>query len=201
MKVIALKPNPNLYTCKSYLLLGDWNTLSDVNTLIDPGTDAYVLNEIENTHTGVGKKQIDAIVLTHNHFDHIGGTAPIKDKFNATVYANIKTNSLVDKILKDEDIIRMADCDFRVIHTPGHSTDSISLYCEKSQALFSGDTTLFIRDTNSSYTQDYFETIKKLSKLKIKAIYPGHGDPITEDPEGIIKYTLKNLRSCKIISN
>jgi glyoxylase-like metal-dependent hydrolase (beta-lactamase superfamily II) len=201
MKVIALRSNPNLYACKSYLLLGDWNTLSDVNTLIDTGSDDYILNEISNTHTGVGKKPVDVIILTHNHFDHVGGTMSIKEKYSTTVYANIKTNNMVDKILKDNDVIRLADREFQVIHSPGHSTDSISLYCEKEQILFSGDTTLFIRDTNSSYTQDYFETMKKLSKLKIKVIYPGHGDPLNEHPEEIIKATLKNLRSCQIISN
>ena len=48
MRVIRLPHNLNIYTCNSYLLLGDWNVLGDVNTLIDPGTDGSVINEIEN---------------------------------------------------------------------------------------------------------------------------------------------------------
>ncbi|MBU0474447.1 MAG: MBL fold metallo-hydrolase [Bacteroidetes bacterium] len=201
MKVIQLKQNPNVYCGNSYLLLGEWNTIKDINAIVDTGSDDYFISEIEKIFTGVGKNPVEKVILTHNHFDHIGGAKALKKKYNAKVYANILNENIVDYTIKDGDSINLAEHSFLVIHTPGHSSDSISLYCEKEQILFSGDTTLFIRDTNSSYTQDYFETIKKLSKLKIKVIYPGHGDPLNEHPEEIIKATLKNLRSCKILSN
>jgi len=47
MRVIELERSPGVYTCRSYLLLGEWNQLGDVNTLIDPGTDGFVLDQIE----------------------------------------------------------------------------------------------------------------------------------------------------------
>ena len=43
MKIIPLKKNDKIYSCNSYLILGDWNRVEDVNTLIDPGIDGFVL--------------------------------------------------------------------------------------------------------------------------------------------------------------
>ena len=37
MKIVPLKKRPGTYSCNSYLILGDWNRIEDVNTLIDPG--------------------------------------------------------------------------------------------------------------------------------------------------------------------
>ncbi len=199
MKVIRLKTNPQLYSGNSYLLLGEWNTIKDINAVIDTGSDDYIADEIDKHSTGVGKRAVEKVVLTHNHFDHAGGAAALKSKYNAKVYANIYNGTTVDYILKDGDTIKLAEHDFKVIYTPGHSTDSICLYCEAEQVLFSGDTALQIMDTNSTYTLDYLQTIQKLSGLKLKIIYPGHGNPITEDPEGVIKMTCKNVSNSKII--
>ena len=191
MKVLRLSSNPNLYCGNSYLLLGDWSTLDDVNAVIDTGSDNYILEEIERIYTGVGKNPIDKVVLTHNHFDHIGGAAFLKKKYNAKVYANIFTDQVVDFTIKDGDLLKLADRDFLVIQTPGHSMDSICLYNEEERVLFSGDTALLIRDTGGTYTPDYIDALSKLSKLKIRIIYPGHGDPIDENPEGMIRSSFR----------
>ena len=199
MKVIKLNTNPKIYSGNSYLLLGAWNTIEDINALIDTGSDDFIVEEIEKLYTGVGKNPVDKIVLTHNHFDHMGGTLSVKNKYKAKVYAKIYSGDLVDFIINDGDVIKLAEHEFFVIHSPGHSTDSICLYCEKEQVLFSGDTTLQIRNSNDSYTEDYLETIQKLAMLKINVIYPGHGDPITNNPEELLRITCKNVSESKII--
>ncbi len=189
MKIIRLKQNPSIYCGNSYLVLGTWNKISDVNALIDTGTDGYITSEIEHTNTGVGKSPIDKIFLTHNHFDHSGGVTKIKEKFNAKVYASI-TGQDVDFLLKDGEEIQLGDEYFEVIFTPGHSSDSVCFYCKKEKILFSGDTAIRINMQDGTYTDDYINTIKRLSKLKIDIIYPGHGDALTENPEKIIRNTL-----------
>jgi glyoxylase-like metal-dependent hydrolase (beta-lactamase superfamily II) len=68
LKIIPLKPNPKTYTCLSYLVLGEWNRLEDVNTLVDVGVDGYILDQIGAINTGVGKTHIEQVVLTHNHY-------------------------------------------------------------------------------------------------------------------------------------
>ena len=45
-----------------------------------------------------------------------------------------------DSIVDDDDILHVGDLEFRVIYTPGHTDDGTSLYCEKEEMLFSGDT-------------------------------------------------------------
>jgi glyoxylase-like metal-dependent hydrolase (beta-lactamase superfamily II) len=194
MRVVRLASNPNRYCCNSYLLLGDWSTIDDVNTVIDTGCDDYILQAIARVYTGVGKNPVDKVIVTHNHFDHIGGAVAIKKRYGAKVYANIYTDNVVDCTIKDRDVLRLADRDFLVIHTPGHSMDSICLYCEDEQVLFSGDTSLCIRDAESTYAPEYIAAIERLSRLKIRVIYPGHGDPICENPEGMIKASLSMVR-------
>ena len=199
MKVFLLKSNPKLYSGNAFLLLGEWNTITDVNAVVDTGSDGYLIKEIDSMYTGVGKNPVDKVVLTHNHFDHMGGAVPLKNKYNAKIYANSKTDDVVDFILRDGDVIKLAEREFIVIQTPGHSTDSICLYNADEQVLFSGDTTLQVRDTSGTYTPDYMETICKLLMLKIKVIYPGHGEPIRENPMGMIQSTFENVRRSIIV--
>lgn len=70
MKVFCLGGNDNNYSCKAYLILGDWNSLNDVNTLVDVGVDDWIVHEIEGVSTGVGKRPVEQIILTHSHYDH-----------------------------------------------------------------------------------------------------------------------------------
>lgn len=199
MKVIRLKTNPNIYSGNSYLLLGEWNTLNDINTLIDTGTDDYILGEISKINTGVGKKPIEQVILTHNHFDHSGGLTALKEKYKLRVFAAQALNGLVDEILSDGRVLRGADNYLEIILSPGHSSDSICIYCKNEMILFSGDTNLLIRDTTGTYTGDFVNTLQRLSELKLKTVFPGHGDPITEKPEEMIKMSLKNVMRSKLV--
>ena len=86
MKVVLLNKNNTVYTSNAYLVLGNWNRLEDINTLIDVGADGSIISEIENVHSGVGKNKVDQIILTHNHFDHTKNLAAIKKQYNTKVW-------------------------------------------------------------------------------------------------------------------
>jgi glyoxylase-like metal-dependent hydrolase (beta-lactamase superfamily II) len=194
MRVIELNHTSAIYTCRSYLILGDWNVLGDVNTLIDPGTDGCVIDEIETLSTGCGKIPVEQIILTHNHFDHAAGVEIFKQRYGARVYA-WSDGKDVDELLRDGQIIRAGNDQLQVLHTPGHSSDSICLYNSKQRILFSGDTQLRIRSSGGVYSPEYIETLRRLSTLKIDTVYSGHDDPITSNVEGIILETLRNVRN------
>ncbi len=193
MKIKLLNKNDRVYSSNAYLVLGAWSRLEDVNTLIDAGNDASILEELEKVYTGVGKNKVDQVILTHNHFDHTGNLAIIKERYNPKVYA-FNGDSFVDEKLRDGQKIRIGDQDFEVLHTPGHSSDSICLYCEEGEALFSGDTPLKIMTVGGGYSQEFVAALKRLAGKKIKTVYPGHDQPMKIKVREMIESTLKNVR-------
>ena len=196
MRVIELTPKSSIYTCRSYLILGDWNVLGDVNTLIDPGTDGSVIDQIEALSTGCGKVPVEQVILTHNHFDHAAGAEIFKQRYGARVYAWCDGKE-VDELLRDGQIIKAGDEQLQVMHTPGHSSDSICLYNITHRILFSGDTQLRIRTAGGVFAPEYIETLKRVSTLRLDTVYSGHDEPITHNAEGIILETLRNVRNSK----
>jgi glyoxylase-like metal-dependent hydrolase (beta-lactamase superfamily II) len=197
MKVIRLETNPVIYSSNAYLILGDWNKIEDVNALIDTGSDAFIQTHIRKINTGVGKIQVNKIFLTHSHFDHIGGVNAIQKIYGCDTFAYNKFEKNI-KTVRDGEMLHLGDNYFEVIYSPGHSSDSICLYNKSEGLLFSGDTQIRINSTDDTYTPEFVNTIKRLSALKIKIIYPGHGDPIIENPEHILQNSLKNIEVSKI---
>lgn len=197
MRVIQLARNPQSYTCRSYLILGEWNQLDAVNTLIDPGTDDYVLDEIEKIYTGCGKVAVEQVLLTHNHFDHAAAAPLLRQRYGARVYGWVDGPG-VDSLLKEGQLLKAGDEYLEVIHTPGHSSDSVAFYCQSQKLLFSGDTQLRIRTTGGKYTRDYVQTLIKLAQREIDLIYPGHDEPFNNNVREIILTALQNVRNSDI---
>jgi glyoxylase-like metal-dependent hydrolase (beta-lactamase superfamily II) len=199
VKIIPLKKSDKVYSCNSYLILGDWNRVEDLNTVIDPGTDDFVLEEIGRSSTGCGKVAVEQVILTHNHFDHGGGVMALKKRYGARVLA-FANGPGVDGLLRDGRFIKAGDEFLEVIHTPGHSSDSICLYAPSAQTLFSGDTQVRIRSPGDVYTQDYLDGLVKLAGRKILSIYSGHDEPITGRARETILETLANVRNSRIVT-
>ncbi|HMA83491.1 MAG TPA: MBL fold metallo-hydrolase [Candidatus Thermoplasmatota archaeon] len=195
MKVINLTKNSKMYTSNVYFLKGDWNAINDVNVLIDSGRDPSVLQKIEETHTGVGKKKLDKIILTHNHYDHTVMTKEIKKKYDVNVYA-FHQEEYVDVLIKEGMLIKAGDRYLEVLHTPGHTTDSICLWESNQKILFIGDTNInFSRKGRRG--ENIITSLRKLARLDVTIIYPGHGDPIDRDPGKLIRDSLINLNADK----
>lgn len=193
MRVIPLPGDGRTYSCVSYLVLGDWNRLDDVNTLVDTGADGSVVAEIERHSTGFGKRAVAQVVLTHGHFDHVGGAGALRERYGARVRA-FHPEPWVDEPLADGDELTLGDRRFRVLHTPGHSGDSVCLYCPEERALFSGDTNLQIRSAGGSYSPEYVRTLERLARLEIDVVYPGHGAPLRGEARAVLTDTLRNVR-------
>ena len=170
--------------------------LIDDNILVDTGAGQnkdYLFSKLRENE--VNPEDIELIVNTHCHFDHIGGNhffpnAKIavhkldaqsiknEDTLGTSLSAfEIAGNSRVDIKLDERDKI----ADFEVIHTPGHTSGGICLW--DGENLISGDT-IFAgggvgrMDIGGDY-QDMKNSVKKLMELDVKNIYPGHG-PIVE---------------------
>lgn len=133
--------------------------------VIDPGDD---FSSIKNV---IGNNKVLAVLLTHNHFDHIGAVKDIVDKYKTLVYSfdNLKEGGCDIENFK-----------FQVIYTPGHTIDSISFYFEQEKVMFTGDF-LFKKSIGrwDLETGNYDSMKKSISKIKKypsdTIIYPGHG--------------------------
>lgn len=190
MKIINLTEDSKIYTSNVYLVMGQWNTVKDLNTLIDVGSDLSIIGKIENINTGLGKNKIDQVVLTHSHSDHSAILYDIKEIYEPKVYAFNTQLKYVDKKLNDGDEIQIGDKYFEVFHITTHSYDSICLFCKENGILFSGDTNFPVQFDNPTLKMENIEVLERLEKKIIKIIYPGHGR--------IIKSSEKEI---KIINN
>lgn len=187
MRVSCINFRQKVYTSNVYLIRGNHNALTDVNTLIDTGSNESVVNYIYDIYTGVGKKKVDQVILTHSHFDHTGGLEAIKQTFSPSIFAHTKTDG-INQVVKDGDVLKIGDEDGHILHVPDHSNDSICILCKASKIAFTGDTPIFNLNDNREFSNQYITFIKQLFKYNIKTIYPGHGNAIKIDPQSILRH-------------
>lgn len=169
--------------------------------MIDPG--AYPL-KVRNAVKEAGLK-IQAVLLTHAHFDHIMGLDDVRKEFQVPVYVeeadlNMMTdgnrNLSVSYVnggyqyqdatpVKDGQVLKIAGMQFQVIHTPGHTPGGCCYYMEKEGVLFSGDTLFQASVGRSDFpggsASDLVRSVKeKLLVLPEEThVYPGHMDETT----------------------
>ncbi len=172
--------------------------------IVDAGLEQSDINPILRE---ISKRELKVkyIVNTHGHSDHISGNSLLKKvtgaeilihQYDIPMLADPEENLShilgfdvisppADRILHDGDRIKIGRLEFQVIHTPGHTNGSISLYSKNEQALFTGDT-LFAGSIgrtdlpNSSFEDIIMSLRDKLMKLPDETIvYPGHGKQTT----------------------
>ena len=181
MRIVTLENSGEVYSSQVYLVLGDASRLEDVNTLVDVGQDPAILASIERAPTGVGKWPVEQVVLTHNHSDHCALLPQVRDAFHPKVFAFSPNTDGVDRLLRDGDSIKMGDEYFEVIHTPGHSSDSICLYNRAEGVLFAGDTPVVNASATGTYEPEFLAALQKVCARDVRTIYFGHGPPLTEN--------------------
>ncbi len=155
----------------------------EFSLIIDPGCEASkIINE-------VGDTKVIGIIVTHNHFDHIGALDELKDYYRCSVY---------DKSNLEEKNYNLNSFNFDVIYTPGHTNDSITIHFNEEKTMFTGD--FLFKNSIGRYdlpTGNYSELIKSLRKIKNYdtniVIYPGHGPSSTLNEELIYNPFLSQL--------
>ncbi len=124
--------------------------------VVDPGDEIGRILAVLKKH----ELKVTAIVITHAHIDHIGGAQKLKAATGAPVYMNAADTELqkhldtqaswlgmappehvvIDSPLKDGDTLRLASTEFHVLHTPGHTQGSVSVWIPSERKLVAGDT-------------------------------------------------------------
>lgn len=161
-----------------------WGENSQTCILVDPGYEPeFILEEVMRQ----GKK-VEAILLTHGHFDHVGGVKQIAQQTGCRVFI-CKEDSAASPMLADgmisltdtyaeADVLELAGLSLRVLHTPGHTAGSVCLLCE--DVLFAGDTlfagTCGRTDLPSGSMAQMRQSLARLAALEGNfAVLPGHG--------------------------
>ena len=202
MRVVRIKTEKREYCCNVFLVLGERNLEENVNTLVDVGSRGNasdVIGRIGKVSTGIGKNPVEQVVLTHGHSDHAGGLRAIRERFNPVVRA-FDGLAGVDRLLTNGQVLRMGDRLFEVMHTPGHSADSVCLYCAEEKVLFSGDTPLRVRVPGGLYATELIEFLGEIGKREIDVIYSGHSDPVTSGALEMVRTTLINMKKSRVVA-
>jgi glyoxylase-like metal-dependent hydrolase (beta-lactamase superfamily II) len=167
-----------MYTSNVFYVQGEWNTLEDVNTLIDVGSDPMIFSKLDSINGGLGKNKIDQVIITHNHSDHVAMLSEIYEKYKPKIYAFDPHLKHVDQALRDGDVLRIGEMYFEVFHITAHSSDSVCLYCTTNGFLFAGDTTFPLEFENRALKEENAYPISRLNGKVVTKIFYGHGDVI-----------------------
>lgn len=135
---------------------------------------------------------IQAILLTHGHFDHVGAVAGLTQALRCPVWMHENELTLPEYLTDgplyytdgygEGDTVTVGGLQFTVLHTPGHTPGSVCLRC--GDALFSGDT-LFAgscgrTDFSGGSGSEMCRSLRRLAQLPGDlAVYPGHGEATT----------------------
>ena len=154
----------------------------------------------------IGDTDLQYVLLTHGHFDHIIGTKAVKEKFGAKVAISAEDEGMLssgrlslalfcgaeqndveaDLILKDGEVITLGETEIKVISTPGHTKGSVCFIA--GEYLFSGDTLFCMScgrtDFPGGSVPEMMNSLRKLVLLEGNyKVMPGHEEQTTLDFE------------------
>jgi len=195
-KNLYFYPEKGMLDCNTYVIRDD-NSI-----IIDPGLTQFLPELLQDLHRdGIDPKDIGIITNTHLHGDHywaneafkkISGAKivshPIQKKFwDTTViqtsrFFGLPTAEFTEDRLLDNDKLSAGELEFELVHSPGHSSDSICFYCKTEKILICGDV-IFNQNTGrvdlpGGNADELKQSIEKLSQLEIEYLLPGHMDII-----------------------
>jgi glyoxylase-like metal-dependent hydrolase (beta-lactamase superfamily II) len=144
--------------------------------------------------TGVGKRKVEQVILTHSHSDHAGLLPAIRALYQPLVRAWSPALEGVERPLREGERLLMGDRFFEVWHVPAHSDDSVCLYCESEEVLFAGDTPLLVTGTENSFDDKFLKLLERLCLRPPRVIYFGHGEPVQDGCGARLRASLENVR-------
>jgi glyoxylase-like metal-dependent hydrolase (beta-lactamase superfamily II) len=155
--------------------------------VIDPGQDADAVLD------AVGEREVIAVICTHGHEAHVAAAFEVAERDEAPVALH-RADRLQWRSTHDEDpeiemegggSFEVGDVSLEVIHTPGHSKGSVSLYCPELGAVFTGDALLATGP--AAHDGDYPDFSRQLNSIGEylldlpdgTRVLPGHGEEST----------------------
>ncbi|CAK9082233.1 unnamed protein product [Durusdinium trenchii] len=190
-RVLGRNPSPFALTGTNLYLVGT----GEARILVDVGEGKPgVLQDLLQTMEEQGCKRLSQVVITHWHFDHIGGVPELLRHFGNLVVRKFMPKEgtaagestdfwdpkeLLSRLdvqeLVDLEELRCEGATLRVLFTPGHANDHVCLFLEEEQALFTGDNVLGWGTGTFQDLQPYMRSLKRMADQAPEVLYPAHG--------------------------
>ncbi|MCJ7725885.1 MAG: MBL fold metallo-hydrolase [Acidimicrobiia bacterium] len=184
----VLAPNPGMFTGRG---TNTWVVSSAGEAVvIDPGP--AIASHTEAVMAAVGTDKTVAVLVTHCHLDHVESANAVAGKLKVKAMGSCPGPAFKpDRVLVDNDVIKVGEVSMLVIDTPGHSAHHL---CYRAgDALFTGDHVMGGSSVIVEYMAEYIESLEKVRGIGVSMLYPGHGE-VMEDPDEVIDWYLEHRR-------
>jgi glyoxylase-like metal-dependent hydrolase (beta-lactamase superfamily II) len=183
---LVLAPNPSVMTGRgtNTYVFGD-----DTVVVLDPGPN--MPEHLDSILKQVGSRSVSAIVVTHGHSDHLPAAYPLARETGAPIYGHERLPG-VTSVLREGEVLEVAQRGLRALDTPGHTRDSLSFLVEDERLLFAGDvvagegTVVVGRERGDLGL--YLESLQRLLHESMETILPGHGPAVPQGRELLQQY-------------
>lgn len=173
--------------------------------VVDPGPDDHP-EHLQAILDAAGDRRIGLILITHRHHDHIGGAAELARRTGAPIRTFEPELCSAAEPLTDGERLSAAGVDVVVVHTPGHTSDSVCFWLPDQQATITGDTVLgrgtTMLDFPDGTLTDYLASLEKLAEYSEAILLPAHGptgaalQPVAEEYR---QHRLERLRQVRAL--
>lgn len=169
-------PSPMTLTGTNTYLLG--TDAAPEIVVIDPGPEGHP-EHYEAIMQAAGGQPIGLIAVTHRHHDHFGGAAGLAEATGAPVRAFDPALCSGAAALRPGERFDASGVEVEVLHTPGHTPDSVCFWLPQAEAMITGDTILGEGTTMLDYPDgtltDYLASLDQLAEYPSAALLPAHG--------------------------
>ncbi|MFP4189094.1 MAG: MBL fold metallo-hydrolase [Halobacteriales archaeon] len=193
MEIHNVTEGAETFTSNAWLAVGERNVLVDAGSAETERTIRRIRDHVDG---------LDAVVLTHQHGDHVGSLDAVLDEFDASLAA-YGDHPRRDVALSDDDEVRVGDETCTVVHTPGHAKDHVALVGES--VVFTGDVVVYNdeafddgsfgrTDIPGASRETLIESVRRLLDAlppSVGAMYAGHGDGYEGDVHAVVERALE----------
>ncbi|MFQ3319246.1 MAG: hydroxyacylglutathione hydrolase [Natronomonas sp.] len=166
--------------------------------LVDAGNDFDAVERIEGA-----VDDLDALVLTHTHPDHIGNARSVIERFDVDVWGYDADASLVDYELADGDTLAIGDAEYEALYTPGHKNDHLCFYSRDAGTLFAGDLIFAnggfgrtdLEEGDRSKLIESIEYVYETVDDDLAGMYVGHGPAVESHPKNHVELALQAAKT------
>jgi glyoxylase-like metal-dependent hydrolase (beta-lactamase superfamily II) len=176
------------FTSNAFLVPGDRTVL------VDAGANFDVVSTVRER-----VDDLDALVLTHTHRDHVGNLGDVVEAFDVDVWGFDTDQAGVDHAIADGETVALGDGSYLALHTPGHKDDHLCFYDADAGVLFAGDLVF----QNGSFGRTDLEEgdrgllVESIERLldhldpDLGEMHVGHGPSVYENPYSHVELALE----------